>query len=113
MSDESYNGWRNYETWAVNLWLGEAGDYASDLARECVDDADGDADDAERDFAQRLESLHDEESPADVTGIYADLLSSAFGRVDWREIASHYIPDAVEDWKRDNAEESAQEEVQS
>jgi hypothetical protein len=21
MTDESYNGWRNYPTWAVNLWL--------------------------------------------------------------------------------------------
>lgn len=21
MSDQTYNGWKNYPTWAVNLWL--------------------------------------------------------------------------------------------
>ena len=21
MSDKSYNGWKNFETWVVNLWL--------------------------------------------------------------------------------------------
>lgn len=31
MTDTTYNGWTNYETWAVNLWL--------DTVRKCTTDA--------------------------------------------------------------------------
>lgn len=34
MSDTTYNGWKNYETWNVALWIGnDEGFYG--LAREC------------------------------------------------------------------------------
>jgi hypothetical protein len=42
MTDSSYNGWKNYPTWAVNLWLSnEQGTYneCSYMAREALRDA--------------------------------------------------------------------------
>ncbi len=32
--DESYNGWKNYETWNVALWIGND-EFFYDLARRC------------------------------------------------------------------------------
>lgn len=46
LTDTTYNGWANYETWNVALWLGnDAGLY--DLARRC---------DGYRDFVDYLEA---------------------------------------------------------
>ncbi len=36
MSDTAYNGWKNYETWNVALWIGND-EGLHDTARECGD----------------------------------------------------------------------------
>lgn len=115
MSDEKgYNGWHNYETWAVALWLdNEEGSYnlCREWAEECYDEAKshyppvidvtGEDDDKwlERTaaglLADRLKDLHEENAPT-VTGIYADLLNAALSEVDWYEIAEHYLEDEEE-----------------
>jgi hypothetical protein len=93
MSDKGYNGWTNYETWAANLWLtNDEGGYnwLVEAAEECVKDADGDKDDAAQDLASRIESFHDDFYP-EVSGLFADLLRSAFDAIDWREIADSAV----------------------
>lgn len=85
-----YNGWTNYETWNVKLWIDNdegSQNYWLEAARE----ADGNA----RDLADRLKDEHVESMPA-VTGVYADLLKSALDEVDWREIAEALISDDKE-----------------
>ena len=96
----SYQGWTNYETWAVSLWLdNEEGSYsyAGELAGESTEEAEDE---------QYLEAKHIlgdklkrwmEESMPDLGGtLWADLLNAAFSEVDWTEIAEHYFEEATQ-----------------
>lgn len=99
MSNETYNGWTNYETWCANLWLtnDSAGyEWLIERADELLEDCDGDEDDAVSALAEALEQQHDELMPESVEGVFADLLRHALGRVDWHEIAAGAIADAKE-----------------
>jgi hypothetical protein len=70
-----YNGWPNYQTWDVYLWL--TNDQASDtLARQLVADA-------LRDLIADCNPL------ADHASLYSDLLTHALGAVDWHHLADH------------------------
>lgn len=112
MADGKYNGWTNYETWNVALWLdNEQGTYEmfTERARERFNDVYdslpdemtvGDKitqarDGAVSDLADDIESfVTDPEElgcPMPANGIYSDLLTHALGMVYWREIAEHYL----------------------
>jgi len=93
MKTESYNGWSNRETWCVNLWLSNdeiTESYISERALDCLNDAEGDKEDAAVALAREIEAFLDENMP-DVSGVYADLLSSALADVDWEEIAAAWL----------------------
>ncbi len=112
MSDTKYNGWTNYETWVTALWMdNDQGtlEMVEEWADEELESADGDTDDAERELARRIEEMHDEANPAGVSGVFADLLSHAMGRIDWREIASHYMSEAKLRYDEAHADDSEQE----
>jgi hypothetical protein len=80
MSDKTYNGWSNYETWNVNLWLdNEPGTY--DEKREIVRTAT-----SEYKAAQALKDWVEEMMPDLGATMWADLLGSALSEVDWDEI---------------------------
>lgn len=104
----SYNGWTNYETWNVNLWIdNDEGMYSTvrDRAREIVRSED-DKDDAATELANYIENLHEEIKPQ-VEGTFADLLSAALAEVNWREIAEHHVDDL---WGDEHPEEDEEEE---
>lgn len=106
-NDNTYNGWANYQTWVVNLWLSNdsgSDEYMREMAREELDSAGGDKDEARYVLAKRIEEQHDEFMP-ETTGVYADLLSNALGMVDWQEIAQHLIEEEYDSWREDNPEE--------
>ena len=101
MSNNRYNGWKNYETWNVALWLDNDGSDFNDVAAEFIrdnfdEDHPTDFDSAYQDMAKYLENMIDEMRP-EVTGMFADLLGAALGQVDWYEIATHYIDDISEE----------------
>lgn len=109
MSD--YNGWTNYETWVVQLWLSNDNvgyDYWVERAQSALDDAEGDTDDAANALASELSDYHDELQP-EVTGVFADLINASLGRVDWREIADHWVADA--EYTSDDPEPDDEPEV--
>ncbi len=97
-----YNGWSNYETWCVNLWVdNEPGgsDYwrerAEALVQSAIDDDETDPKaSAVTALEDEIQSQHEENAP-EVSGVYSDLLTAALGAVDWREIAHHYIDDVT------------------
>ena len=104
MSDNTYNGWTNYETWVVKLWMDneqssqeywaeEAATYAG--RTDPSDDLETRKDEVVYELAKILQSTHEESKP-ETTGVFADLLSSAIDSVNWREIA-HSMVDELED----------------
>jgi len=106
-NDNTYNGWANYETWAVDLWLSnDAGSYTywQEQAMTSLEHATGERDGAIYNLATMLAdemesgaclALGSEDDTLPAT-LFADLITAALGAVDWREIAEHLITDALE-----------------
>lgn len=100
-AEKRYNGWTNYETWNVALWLGNdqgSYNYWNGVAQECWDEAEAEKsftrdERAALDLADRLKDELNEGAP-DLDGCYADLLNAALSEVNWYEIAEHYIAEA-------------------
>ena len=95
MTDTKYNGWTNYETWLVNLWLDNDG--ASEYLRErCAETYEFSQDFDESDFADVIRDYVAEAYEIPTSGMLADIVNAALSSVDWREIASHYRDDLPE-----------------
>jgi hypothetical protein len=109
MGDETYDGWTNYPTWAVNLWL--SSDEVSyngtlELARESWEVADDHPEYLTREEAARIQLADvlahecEEADPlADEASVFSDLIGWAIGNVDWYEIAEHWIADVLAETK--------------
>lgn len=102
MTDNRYNGWTNYATWCVNLWLTNDQDmteWAEEIAQQGIDsDQIDDRSDMIRMIADALESMVDEMLDATdipTAGLLIDLLRASIGDVDWCEIAESMAGDIV------------------
>lgn len=86
----SYNGYTNYETWAVKLWIDNdqgSQEYwleRAQLARGVYS------------FSKELQAAFDADNPLEEASVYAELLGAASSSVDWYQIAEHLIEDAEE-----------------
>ena len=108
--NKGYNGWSNYETWNVALWMdNDEGSYLywKEQAVDALSQNDNEKDDAASDLARLLKDEHEENTPT-VTGCYADLLNAALSEVDWYEIAEHLIEDNYEASEPDTDDDEAQ-----
>jgi len=102
--ERRYNGWTNYETWAVSLWLdNEQSSYlywreqaarhrqeapnASDFRRGIVTEEQ----ETRCSLANQLKEEVTDASPLCEASLYADLLGAALGEVDWMEIVDHWL----------------------
>ncbi len=100
-----YNGWTNYETWAVNLWMSndQGSDfYWNETAQEVYNDADTDKsftreERATLNLSDRLKDEHEQSQPELGATLWTDLLGAAMSEVNWYEIAEHYIADVDKD----------------
>ena len=106
MNDTKYNGWTNYETWNVKLWMdNDEGSYQyyNDVAHNALHMASSTdymtkEQSAAIDLAAVIKSDFEEASPlGDDASTFSDLLGAALSNVNWNEIASHLIDDVLED----------------
>ena len=84
---ERYNGWRNYETWAVNLWLTND-PFCYEQLMSIVQNPDtlGEQSTALREWIRHDQGDMADNAEPGVAGMYVDLLASAFDMVNWNEI---------------------------
>lgn len=106
---KEYNGWTNYETWAVKLWLdNDGGLYAAQ--EEWAEDAwryHGDRS-VESYLADMVKDFVEEQNPlVDQASLFSDLLNAALSSVNWYEIAENILsefPQETEDEEADAEE---------
>lgn len=111
--EKTYNGWTNYETWAVNLWIdNDQGSqeywqraarqaWRSAVARESLTRKEV----AAASLADQIKDEITEAAPDLGASLFSDLLSAAFSEVNWDEIASHMVEDLEDDTDEDEDED--------
>lgn len=78
--DTTYNGWKNKETWLVNLWLGDA------LSADHEEGINVTAD-----YIEEVVDLIFDETIGELNaGFIMDLLNCAKGEINYEKLASHY-----------------------
>lgn len=104
--EQGYQGWTNYETWTVSLWLdNEEGTYRLWRERTARFRAEAPSMAQVRERVWTTEeavkyALADElkaeislGSPLQEPGMYSDLLAAALSEVNWQEIAERWLED--------------------
>lgn len=132
-TEHGYNGWFNYETWAVATWLdNEQETYflwrntASEVLQEVLEKQPELRDDrakllgkAVSAFSQQLhEWLEDQNPLAGQANAFADLLNAAMTEVNHLEIAQHYLEDelveaALSQWDDEQADANDDDDLES
>jgi hypothetical protein len=113
MTNERYNGWTNYPTWCINLWLSnDEGLYniVCEAAQREITNAPDHANVpeiwTEKEAATFMLADYLEDDLCQIGGELGlvpelegfpnDIMGWALGQVDWQEIAEHAIADGVE-----------------
>jgi len=110
MEHKTHNGWTNYETWAVALWLdNEESSYqywrtVADETIQLVKLPEERLEDAATTLADRIKGEILDGIPTALTGFCADLLQAALEEVNWLEIAENFlgerrVDEEAEIWK--------------
>jgi hypothetical protein len=86
---KTYNGWSNYETWLVDLWLDNEQSTYNDI-RNLVEENKAEEPYIVGDLIK--EYVNDMlDSQLEGSGLAVDLLNSALSEVDFREIAQNHL----------------------
>lgn len=84
-----YQGWKNWETWNVALWIDNEQGSHEFWRERALENPHG--------LAEELhESFEESATEYGLVGALSDLLSAALRKVDWDELAQHFVSDAIE-----------------
>ena len=103
-NNEKYNGYNNYETWLVALWIDNDQCYSEDvqtLARQYA----GDSNRYASALKEYVEDMPDVSKAIETGGMVADLVNSTLSDVDWYELATMYMDEYYENQENDEREE--------
>lgn len=89
-----YQGWKNYETWAVALWA----DNDQGLQQSILEMVPQYKEAYE--LGDAIKELIEESKPDVGNTLWADLLNGALSEVDWREVAESYMQKSTESSKK-------------
>ena len=93
---EEYNGYSNYQTWNVALWLdNEQGSYyhLRDLAEYEMENRSTE-DLPIWSLADKIKNYVEETNPFDNASMFSDLLGHALANVDYQEIAENILSES-------------------
>ena len=107
MSDKKYNGWTNYETWNLKLWLDNEEYWHNDMTSQAdVYATDQDKNTAVSDMVDYLKEWVNENTPDlywpdDMGGgkitasMFNNILNAGLSEINYYEIAESYIDEAI------------------
>ena len=107
-ADKTYNGWTNYETWCVKLWIDNLEATYQHWRERATYWAGQDStstywsqeESARFNLADELrDTISDGADTYDIwqiAGMYSDLLRAALSEVNWQEIAGAMLEDVAE-----------------
>jgi hypothetical protein len=93
-NNTTYNGWSNYETWLVNLWLTNEQSTQDFLEHRRSILSNGNNPHKEDLFASLIREYVEQERETwheSAASLWNDLINAALQQVDWREIARAYL----------------------
>jgi hypothetical protein len=88
--EERYNGWENYETWIVKLWIDRKESWY-DHWRVRAEELKEEGGDIMLLLSEELKYAFDDGDPLKEEGVFTDLLNSALSEVNWDEIAGSIL----------------------
>ncbi len=95
---DTYQGWTNYETWCVNLWLTNDEGSAGQLHEIATTDDYGHQYQREDALKEWLEEMREDwQGHGNDAHMLSDLIQHALGMVNWREIIKATQEAAEED----------------
>lgn len=87
----AYNGWENYQTWAVNLWLNNdqaTQEHLFEMAKDAMQASPIVKRKAEYILADNIEDYVEDNNPLlEQNSMFTDMLNHAIANVAWLEIA--------------------------
>lgn len=106
MAGKGYQGWTNYETWVINLWINndrssvgywreaaQSHKASAPQAQQVKDGIWSVEEAAKFNLAAQLKAEFNEGNPIADGGVHADLLNAALEEVNWNEVAEHLLED--------------------
>lgn len=91
--DTKYNGWTNYESWSIALWIGNDRG-TEELMEEFTNQArENDPEHPAYELSHMIKDYIEENKPVTDASLYSDLLQAAINSANYYEIAEHYLDD--------------------